>query len=950
MDRELRAVDSENKKNLQSDVWRMQQLHRSLGNPKHPFSGFSTGNLKTLRDEPLARGIKIRDEFIKFYETHYSANRMKLVVLGRESLEQLQEWVESLFSAVKNTDLPQNRWDGLPAYTDEQLATRIFTKPVMQTNAIDIRFPYPDETELYDSQPSRYLSHLIGHEGPGSILAYVKAKGWAYGLSAGGMTICPGTAIFTISISLTPLGLKHYIDVVKAVFQYVSILRQTPPQQWIYDEMADMSAVDFKFKQKLPASRTTSSLSSTMQKPHPRDKILSGYEVLRRFDAAAISEGIKSLRPSNARMTLVTQDPVYEGPFSKEKWYGTEYHLEKIPQDLLSELEEAVTEVQRRPSELHLPSKNEFIPSRLDVERVPVKQPLDHPKLIRNDDRARIWYKKDDRFWVPQGNMQMTLRNPLCNLSSRTLVMAQVFVDLVSDVLNEYAYDAEIAGLEYDLLAYSAGFNLVIKGYNDKMHVLLEKVLSTMRDVEIREDRFEIVKDRLTRAYKNSAYINPYQQVGLYTRWLGEEKGFTREEYLQELPAIEASHIRDFKDLLLEQMHTEVLVHGNVHREDALKMTDLVERVLKPRPLPVNAWPIRRSIILPRGASYQFNKPLKDPSNINHCIQYVLQVGDVTDRDRLARLRLFAKMTEEAAFNQLRTIEQLGYVVFSGMLTQIKISAYHVLIQSERTPEYLESRIEAFLRGFKKTLADMSPDSFDGFKRSVINDRREKVKNLNQESNRFWGHVTNEMFFFDERDDDVAHLKPLTKQDMMDFFDEFINPDGQTRAKLAVHMIAQGSAEAIAESLHLSANEQKDKLLDTLGQLLSGLGVSVDPANLKQNFVGVDVSQGDQPAILDAVSSSLKQTAGLAAEQLETVLVEGKAALGQVLTSLGIKSSDAVNGSSNGETNGNGHARTPTRGAVLIEDVHAFKASMLLTTGATPMRDLSQFEDFEAKL
>lgn len=106
LDRELRAVDSENKKNLQSDVWRLSQLGKSLSNPKHPYHHFSTGNLQTLRDEPEKRGIEVRQKFMEFYERHYSANRMKLVVLGRESLDELETWVGELFSEVQNKDLP----------------------------------------------------------------------------------------------------------------------------------------------------------------------------------------------------------------------------------------------------------------------------------------------------------------------------------------------------------------------------------------------------------------------------------------------------------------------------------------------------------------------------------------------------------------------------------------------------------------------------------------------------------------------------------------------------------------------------------------------------------------------------------------------------------------------------------------------------------------------------
>lgn len=75
LDRELRAVDSENKKNLQSDQWRLHQLDKSLSNPNHPYVHFSTGNLEVLKTEPEARGVDIRTNFIDFHDKHYSANR-----------------------------------------------------------------------------------------------------------------------------------------------------------------------------------------------------------------------------------------------------------------------------------------------------------------------------------------------------------------------------------------------------------------------------------------------------------------------------------------------------------------------------------------------------------------------------------------------------------------------------------------------------------------------------------------------------------------------------------------------------------------------------------------------------------------------------------------------------------------------------------------------------------
>jgi insulysin len=175
LDREIKAVDSENKKNLQSDQWRLHQLNKALANPQHPYCHFSTGSWKTLHDDPIERGVKIRDEFMKFHSSNYSANRMKLVVLGRESLDTLEAWIDEVFAEVPNKDLGRRSWE-MPVYSENELLTQTFAKPVLESRSLEIQFAYRDEEALYESQPSRYLSHLIGHEGPGSILRFAPAQ------------------------------------------------------------------------------------------------------------------------------------------------------------------------------------------------------------------------------------------------------------------------------------------------------------------------------------------------------------------------------------------------------------------------------------------------------------------------------------------------------------------------------------------------------------------------------------------------------------------------------------------------------------------------------------------------------------------------------------------------------------------------------------------------------
>jgi insulysin len=750
LDRELRAVDSENKKNLQSDQWRLHQLDKSLSNPNHPYCHFSTGSLDTLKIQPEARGIEVRSEFMKFHEKHYSANRMKLVVLGREPLDVLEEWVADLFAGVQDKNLPQNRWEDEQPFEQEQLLLQTFAKPVMDQRLLDLNFPFLNEENLFESQPSRYISHLIGHEGPGSVMSYVKGKGWANGLSAGAYPVCPGSlGIFNCQIRLTEEGLKNYKEIVKVFFQYVSLLKETPPQEWIFEEQKGLSEVNFRFKQKSPASKFTSKTSAIMQLPLPREWLLSGQSKLRTFNPAAISEALSYLRPDNFRMLIVSQE--YPGDWDqKEKWYGTEYKSEKIPASFLAEVDKAASSTTKcRLPELHLPHQNQFIPTKLEVEKKEVKEQAKAPKLIRNDDMVRVWFKKDDTFWVPKANLFIVCKNPLPNATAENALKARVYAELVRDALEEYAYDAELAGLDYSVSSYSQGLDIQLSGYNDKLPVLLEKVLVTMRDLEVKQDRFDIVKERVLRGMRNWEFQQPYNQVGDFTRWLNSEKGFINDQLLAEIPALTAEDIKAFYPQLLRQMHIETLVHGNMYKEDALRLANLVESTLKPRPLPQVQWPVRRALLFPPGANFRYDKTLKDPANVNHCIEYLLYVGDRADRTLRAKTLLLDQMTHEPAFDQLRTKEQLGYVVFSGARTTATTIGYRFIIQSEKSPQFLEERIDSFLGGYERTLKEMAEDEFERHKRSLVTKRLEKLKNLDQESARFWGHVEGEYFDFE---------------------------------------------------------------------------------------------------------------------------------------------------------------------------------------------------------
>jgi len=55
----------------------------SGSDPKHTYAKFSTGNKRTLKEQPEELGLDTRTALLEFHSTYYSANIMGLTILGR---------------------------------------------------------------------------------------------------------------------------------------------------------------------------------------------------------------------------------------------------------------------------------------------------------------------------------------------------------------------------------------------------------------------------------------------------------------------------------------------------------------------------------------------------------------------------------------------------------------------------------------------------------------------------------------------------------------------------------------------------------------------------------------------------------------------------------------------------------------------------------------------------
>lgn len=777
---ELNAIHSEYEKNLANDIWRIDQIEKSSADPNHPFSKFASGNKETLDVIPKQNNINVRERLLQFHKKFYSSNLMALCVLGKESLDDLQNMVVELFSQVENKKIEVPVWPQHP-FNEEHFQTKWYIVPIKDVRNLSIIFPIPDLREYYNSAPAHYISHLLGHEGEGSLLSALKAKGWCNSLKSGKRLGARGFSFFTVIVDLTEEGIQHIDDIVLLMFQYINMLKTRGPVKWIYEEYRDVANMNFRFKEKSIPCDDVSSIARILY-DYPMEEILVISHLFPLWEPDLIRWVMEYLKPEDVRLHIIGK--LYEDIANEtEKWYGTKFKKEKIPQDIINKWINAGLN-----TDLKLPPRNEFIPEKFDLK--PLESNITKfPMIVEDTPLLRLWFKQDDEFFVPKANLFINFVSPVAFMDPFNSNSTYMFELLFRDALNEYAYAADIAGLRWDLSNSKYGMILEIGGYNDKQHVLLQKIMDKMVNFKIDPKRFEIVKENHIRNLENYEAEQPYQRAFYYLAVLLSEHVWTMDELLQAAIQLTVEKLQQFIPQFLSKIHMECLIHGNMTLSEAIETGRLIESKLVstlPQMMPLLPRQLisHREIKLENGCHFLFT--VKHKYYNSSCTQIYYQTGLQSTKSDMI-LVLLAQILSEPCFTTLRTKEQLGYIVYSGVRRANGTQGLRIIVQSDRHPKYIEQRISIFLNSMLEYISDITEEEFNAHKESLAVQYLEKPKKLTILSTIFWNEILLQQCNFNRVNIGVAYLRTITKEQILQFYKDVLQSDIQP--KISVHIL-----------------------------------------------------------------------------------------------------------------------------------------------------------------
>ncbi len=721
VDREINAVHAEYQSKLRDPARLSFEATKQGLNPKHPFTRFGAGNFDTLKKPGLLEALRT------FYENQYSANRMALVVLGEESLDDLETMVRERFADVPNHGLP-NGAVNTPLFDRKRLPLVVQSKPETESRRLTMWFPVPDTDAFAGSATLRLIGHLIGHEGETSLVTYLKAEGYANGLMAGESIAMAESRSFSISVSLTPKGFANRDYIVEEIFKTIRLIEKHGIEQWRFDELKTIAQASFRFEEESDPQSLVTYLSQRLQLVPPHELFTRG-RLLTRYKPELVKDILTWLSPEHMLMRVTSPEVK---PSETTRYFPTPFKRFSLEKHRLTRFQIARSESS---SVVKLPRPNLFINDPgmpLPAVRKATIETQPHPLFMGNG--AIAYVLTENRYGQPRSDLFIRLRTPLGSYSPEATVMGDLLADAINEHLNSVSYDAALAGAGFVARASQSGITLEFSGFHNSLIPLVDHVLDALPIPLIDEATWTRLHQLKSQSLERVQTQRPSSR--LFDEMTSElmPLAYAQTELNEVLASIDRATFHEYQKAFFSGFKAEVFLHGPALRTDSESLiVDWVGRLPLDQNTPdveitTGFWPGERS------RSYKYEHPDQAAA--------VLYVDRNTGPGSRILNQLAGNLIEAPFYTRLRTEKQLGYITFASAFSLFNTPILAGAIQSPKVdPDDLALAIEAEFRGFADMVESMTPEQFESQRLSLLDRVMNPPSTQTELSNAIWSAI-----------------------------------------------------------------------------------------------------------------------------------------------------------------------------------------------------------------
>jgi insulysin len=228
------------------------------------------------------------------------------------------------------------------------------------------------------------------------------------------------------------------------------------------------------------------------------------------------------------------------------------------------------------------------------------------------------------------------------------------------------------------------------------------------------------------------------------------------------LRGMQLAELEDYTGQFWSSATAEALIFGNYSPDAVGQLSGMLDRLVSTTPAPALP-PLRVTRIEP-GESGLF------PVEVEHddaVLAWYLQGAGSSWEDRAATA-LTAQIMKSGFFDELRTEQQLGYLVSAFSWAQLDIPGLLMLIQS---PVADTATLATAMNEFLVTVPDnLNQEQFLRHRKALVNDILQPDKNLWERAEFYWQSIAMKRFDFDGRQALADAVEAMTLEDWNAYF------------------------------------------------------------------------------------------------------------------------------------------------------------------------------------
>ena len=393
----------------------------------------------------------------------------------------------------------------------------------------------------------------------------------------------------------------------------------------------------------------------------------------------------------------------------------------------------------------------------------------------------------------------------------------------------------------------------------------------TASEFETPQAMFERQRELLRRELEAFDTQQPYQFCKYWEASLCERPHYSREELRAALERATLPRVASLARSFWSGAMGKALLQGNMNSDNAAEIFTMIEKKFARSDGPtqdardemVSRWarlPKKEYALVPTVAevmdagyvtppaapSLSFYPTIShfayDAQNANSAVEFVWQFPETQEpyfskRNSTSRLsaslfpklpstagglaataEVYAALLEEPVFEQLRTQQQLGYIVFSGLRNVDGVRSFVVIVQSasygapvlhDRVADFIAGLLREDYRG-SSTLGSLNDKDVQRVIAGLIEKKLVREKRLLQQVGRHWEEIISGTFKWDRASAEVAALRTVDLDAVLAFHNAFVSPSAPCRRVIAYHISARAGDSKPAPSANIALIRDTD--------------------------------------------------------------------------------------------------------------------------------------------